>query len=202
MAGWKSPGRAAMFTLMRKIFSTAACTLALGLFAALPATAQSTPKLIGSFKAWEAYSYQESGSPVCFMLGRPSSSAYYRKGKKVSNVKRGDVYVLVTHRPARNSRNVVSVTSGYQYAEASTVKVKVDSKSYALYTADKAALRNGADPETAWARDEDDAVLTDAMRKGNRMLITGTSKRGTETRDRYSLSGFTAAHKAISKACK
>jgi hypothetical protein len=31
--------------------------------------------------------------------------------------------------------------------------------------------------------------------------VEGRSKRGTQTRDRYSLSGFTAAHAAISKAC-
>ena len=39
-------------------------------------------------------------------------------------------------------------------------------------------------------------------RAGAEMVVTGTSWRGTETRDTYSLSGFSAAHKAISTACR
>jgi hypothetical protein len=33
------------------------------------------------------------------------------------------------------------------------------------------------------------------------MIVKGTSSRGTLTTDTYSLSGFTAAFNAISKAC-
>jgi hypothetical protein len=40
-----------------------------------------------------------------------------------------------------------------------------------------------------------------AMRRGNSLVVEGTSARGTVTTDRYSLSGFTAAHNAISRAC-
>ena len=57
--------------------------------------------------------------------------------------------------------------------------------------------------DTAWARNKkDDAALVRAMRAGSRMIVTGTSSRGTKTKDTYSLSGISAAHKAIGKACK
>jgi hypothetical protein len=55
---------------------------------------------------------------------------------------------------------------------------------------------------TAWL-DEDDAArrLIQAMRRGRELEVRGTSSRGTDTVDRYSLHGFSAAHDAIDKAC-
>ena len=46
------------------------------------------------------------------------------------------------------------------------------------------------------------AKLVRAMKSGNRMVVYGTSSRGTKTTDTYSLSGFTAMKKRIDKACK
>ena len=43
--------------------------------------------------------------------------------------------------------------------------------------------------------------LVGAMRAGLAMVTTGRSKRGTKTVDTYSLHGFSAAYKAISRAC-
>ena len=57
--------------------------------------------------------------------------------------------------------------------------------------------------DTAWARDAaSDSAMVKAMIRGNTMVIRGTSNRGTVTTDTYSLSGFTAAHNAINKACR
>ena len=39
------------------------------------------------------------------------------------------------------------------------------------------------------------------MKKGNRMVVKGTSSRGTLTTDTFSLKGFTKAYGAIGKAC-
>jgi invasion protein IalB len=172
----------------------------------LPSTlaqAQTTPKLLGTHNAWEAYTYKEGDNTVCFILGRPKSMAAFRGGKQVKNVQRGEIYVLVTHRPAQNSRNVVSINAGYPFKLGSKVSVQIDkNKAYQMFTADEKALKEGAANDTAWARDDTDAALVKAMRAGNSMRVTGTSRRGTETRDTYSLSGFTAAHQAIDKACQ
>ena len=55
---------------------------------------------------------------------------------------------------------------------------------------------------TAWSNTPaDDAKLVEAMRKGGKLTVKGVSSRGTETVDQFSLSGFTAAMKAISDAC-
>ena len=59
-----------------------------------------------------------------------------------------------------------------------------------------------ADGSTAWLDDDKDtARLLTAMRAGRELVVEGTSNRGTRTVDRYSLYGFTAAHRAIGKAC-
>ncbi|MGZ0244927.1 MAG: invasion associated locus B family protein, partial [Alphaproteobacteria bacterium] len=72
------------------------------------------------------------------------------------------------------------------------VQVAIGAKKFDLFT-------NG---DTAWARStKDDRNLATAMRGGARMVVTGQSSRGTKTKDTYSLSGISAAHKAIGKAC-
>ena len=100
--------------------------------------------------------------------------------------------MLITHRPADKTRDVVSVVAGYSYKADSDVRVDIDGKNHTLFT-------HG---ERAWARDSaTDRRLVDAMRSGRKMVVRGTSERGTATTDTYSLSGFTAAHQAITKAC-
>ena len=39
------------------------------------------------------------------------------------------------------------------------------------------------------------------MKKGSNLVVKGTSQRGTETTDSYSLTGITAGMAAIDKAC-
>jgi invasion protein IalB len=193
------------FTAMKRVLTIAALLAGLSgmVLSSTLAQAQTTPKLLGTHNAWEAYTYKEGDNTVCFMLSRPTKSAAYRSGKRVNNVKRGEIYVLVTHRPAQNSRNVVSINVGYPFEKGSNVSIQVDkNKSYQMFTADEKALKEGAANDTAWARDDTDQALVKAMRAGNTMRVIGTSRRGTETRDTYSLSGFTAAHQAISGACK
>lgn len=46
-----------------------------------------------------------------------------------------------------------------------------------------------------------DAELIKEMKRGSRMIVTGTSSRGTQTKDTYSLKGFNKAYMAISKKC-
>ena len=59
------------------------------------------------------------------------------------------------------------------------------------------------DSSTAWsASAREEHKMVEAMRAGRSMIVAGVSRRGTQTTDTYSLLGFTAAHKAINKACK
>ncbi|MEE8247875.1 MAG: invasion associated locus B family protein, partial [Alphaproteobacteria bacterium] len=58
---------------------------------------------------------------------------------------------------------------------------------------------NGA---SAWAPTAvDDKAIVKSMRAGSSMTVKGTSSRGTQTTDTYSLLGFSKALGAITKAC-
>jgi invasion protein IalB len=135
------------------------------------------------FKDWSFHIAGQKKKKICYIHGKPRKTTGKYK-------LRGPTYMQVTHRIANRARNEVSITAGYSYKKDSSVSVQIDKKTFSMYTA-------GA---TAWSRD--DAVLVAAMRAGTSMNVTGTSKRGTVTKDRYSLSGFTAAHKAINRACR
>ena len=135
------------------------------------------------FKDWSVHIAGKKNKKICYIHGKPKKSAGKYK-------LRGPIYMQVAHRIASGARNEVSITAGYSYKKGSAVSVKIDKKYFSMYT----------DGTTAWSRD--DAALVAAMRAGTLMNVTGTSKRGTVTKDRYSLSGFTAAHKAINRACR
>ena len=99
----------------------------------------------------------------------------------------------MTNRPAENIKGEVNFIAGYNYKKNSSVKVKINKKTFDLFT----------QQDGAWSREPSvDAKLVKAMKNGNRMTVIGTSSRGTKTTDTYSLSGFTAVKKRIDKACK
>ncbi len=150
------------------------------------ALAQSSPKLIGSFRDWEAFTFTEKGRKICYMVSAPKSS-------QPKNVKRGDIYFMVTHRPAEKVRDEISVYAGYPYRKGVNATARIGGASFELIT----------QGENAWTPDvATDKRMVRAMIKGKSMIVRGISQRGTTTTDRYSLLGFTAAHKAIDKACK
>lgn len=159
-------------------------TLPLILLVAGGAQAQDIKRLEGAGD-WRAYAFQEKGNPVCYMVSEP-------KKDEGNYSRRGDIYLMVTHRPAEKSTDVVNVVAGYDYRTDSEVEVKVDSDVFDLFT----------HKDTAWAPTEDeDRRLVQAMIKGKTMVIRGTSSRGTDTKDTYSLIGFTRAYNSINKAC-
>ena len=150
------------------------------------ATAAPADKDLGSFKSWNALSYTESGALACMMFSEPEKSA----GKYTQ---RGDIYAFVTHRPASKSLNQVSFEAGYTFQKSSAVNVTIDQERYNLITLGS----------TAWSDESDvNNRIVQAMRADKMMIVRGTSSRGTETTDSYSLHGFSAAHQTINRACK
>ena len=139
---------------------------------------------LGTFADWSAFRDTSGSQPVCYIGSLPKRSAG-------TYSQRGNTYIQVTHRPADKSYDVVSVTAGYPYQPKSQVEVEIDGKDFALY----------AEGGLAWADDKTDVELVEAMRRGRQLIVRGTSSRGTQTTDTYSLAGFTAARNAIEKAC-
>jgi invasion protein IalB len=156
---------------------------------ALPAAAQNGPKALGTFDAWTAIELAEKSGKVCYMAARPTKS-------QPDGAKRGDVLLTIMHRPAAKQRDEVSFQSGYPFKPGAPVVIDVEKKKFELFT------KPETDAEGAWARDAAmDKALVDAMKGGNSLTVKGTSGRGTDTTDTFSLAGFTKAYAEIGKAC-
>ncbi len=150
-----------------------------------PSAGAQVPKQLSSHKDWTTFAYAEKGKKVCYAAAKPADS-------EPKAVKRGEIFFLITLRPAEKVVDEVSMVAGYPFKDGSEVVVEVDGKKFDLFT----------DTETAWARAvQTDKAIVQAMVKGNDLVVRGTSARGTKTVDRYSLQGFKAAHEAILKAC-
>ena len=102
--------------------------------------------------------------------------------------KRGESYILV-YRINKNPEAIVQINSGYPYKEKEPVNVKIDNKIYEFYSED----------DSAWTNNDKEIIY--AMKKGITLNVTGISKRGTKTTDKYTLNGFTAAYTKLSKNC-
>ena len=142
-------------------------------------------KILGEYDDWVAYSYIDVTGKVCYIASTP-------KKEEGKYTKRGDIYALVTHRPRDNSFDTISIVSGYDYKKNSKTTLRIGKKDFELFT----------EKDRAWATSENtDKLIVKAMKDGYKMIVHGTSNRGTKTKDTYSLKGFSNAYKAISKAC-
>lgn len=152
---------------------------------ATPALAQ-TPNRIGTFSDWSAYAYSDGRGKVCYAASQPKTEA-------PQGLNRDPAYFMITARPSENVRGEVSVIMGYPFKDGSRVSVDVDGQKFAMFTKDDGAWIENAAQESA---------LVAAMRKGHSLVIGGTSRRGTQTTDTYSLSGISASLDALAKNCR
>lgn len=161
--------------------------IALALVLNISSAQAAAPQVLGEYGDWVAYYYRDSAGPVCYMASTPKKD----EGKYT---KRGDIYAVVTHRPNEKSFDVVNFNAGYTYKSGTKVIVKIGAKTFEnLFTSG----------DKAWATSEKtDKEIVSAMKRGSRMVVHGTSSRGTKTKDTYSLSGFSSAYRAISNKCK
>lgn len=167
-------------------------------FAALPAmAAPPEAKPLGTFGDWEAAWFMDNGNKVCYMASKPAStkSSQPLKGRDES-------YLFITHWPADNEKNAVTVSAGFSIKKGSRATITVDGKVYnlAIRGSDKATA--DADEEMAWMDDQDkEDELATAIAKGSSLSVKTTSGRGTVITDTYSLDGSGNAYKAISAEC-
>jgi hypothetical protein len=142
------------------------------------ATSPQGPRRLGDFQDWTAAVHTEGGQKVCYAFTRASRTDPSREG----------VILTVTHRAA--GRDQVALSAGYAYPRNAAVTVTVGQTQLAFYTGGN----------SAFARDGRAAVA--AFRAGATAVSRGPrgGRRGTAT-DTFSLTGFTAAHEAISQEC-
>jgi Invasion associated locus B (IalB) protein len=164
----------------------------LGVCAAGPALAQSAER-VAAHTDWSVF--VASDPKECYIVSPPTSSVARRDGQP-AEVQRGDVRLFVAFRPGENVSNEVSFTGGYPFREGSPVTLAIGADSFTL------GPGSNDSGEWAWTEPADDARAVAAMRRGSTARVTGTSTRGTETEDTFSLAGFTAAVEDAEARCR
>lgn len=167
--------------------------LVAGLSLAVMATAvsaqQQSSNRVAAKTDWSVF--VEDNPTECWSVSAPKETVNTQDGRAVA-VRRGDILLFVFYRPAAGVKGQLTFTGGYPFADGSTVNLKVGESTFELFS----------DGEWAWpATAEDDAKIITAMKRGTDAVLTGRSGRGTQTKDTFSLLGFTAAVEDAAKRC-
>ena len=162
----------------------AACVIVSAGIGTGPALAQSV-KQIGTFHEWSAYSASEGTDAICFAMAKPDdvtpSPDDYPQG-----------YLYLSRRPSQNISDEINLVAGFTFQPDSTVTLNVAGQNYQLFTQNDAA----------WLQDPtQNDNLAGMMRAGTSVVIEGTSAKGIKVKETFSLSGATAASKAVSTGC-
>lgn len=172
--------------MIRGLLLSSLCCGALS--AATPAFAE-PGDLLGVFKNWSAYSTGSGDSLTCYALSKPRASR--------PQAKRGEIFLIVTDWPSRKVKAEPQVVPGYEFKANVPVTLGIGSDRFEFFS------RNEAKSGTAWLRNLGDTErLRTALMTGVSAVVRGTSARGTNTVDTYSLAGFGDAVAKMHDFCK
>lgn len=144
--------------------------------AAAPGHAQA-PTRIKQHNAWGAYSYQGETGKTCYILSVPTQ-------KLPADRDHGEVFFMLAQHPGQSTSLEPQFVVGYSFKDDSRVTLEIDGKKFAMFTRG----------QNAWMENPaEEPVVVEAMRVGATMSLVGESRRGTQTRYTYSLSGVTAS---------
>jgi invasion protein IalB len=156
--------------------------------AAVAAGGDAQPSLLGQYGDWGAYAASPGGNRVCFALAKPKTSKTEPAGRS-----RDQSYVFISSRPAEKVKHEVSVIIGYPFKTSSDATAEIGTAKFAMYTQN----------DGAWIKNiTEEARMVDAMRKGTDLTVKGTSGRGTQSTDQFSLKGLAQALDKIEQECK
>lgn len=159
------------------------------LLGGMAAAQEQTDNRVGATTDWSVF--EETDPRECFAVSAPTEMVNTRDGSPVT-VSRGETYLFVFYRPGAGVQGQVTFTGGYPFDGGSTVTLEISGTEFQLFT----------EGNWAWpATPEDDARIVSAMRAGAQAVLTGVSGRGTQTRDTFSLLGFTASVEDAAARC-
>lgn len=142
-------------------------------------------RLLGDFRDWSAYTAADGVGNICFALAKPIEVIPQPDGFTAA-------YLYLTNRPSESVANEVNLVAGFAFAPDTPATLEVSGETFDLFT----------EADAAWLLDPARADgLASAMRAGTTIILEGTSNRGIKIRETFSLSGATAASRAIDAEC-
>ena len=142
-------------------------------------------KKVGKFKDWEAMIIVEQTGKICFAQSAPvlqSPKSSLREAR-----------MFVSFRPGEKVSNEISITSGYEFNKKNTITAISGKSKYKFDIAQEGF---------AWIADNKlENKMIKTMKRGSRIMVTGYNQKGSQTKDHYSLLGFTKAYNAAKTSC-
>ena len=165
--------------------------MALAVMIASGAQAQETStNQVATNTAWSVF--EDNDPRECWAVSAPTETVNTKDGRVVA-VRRGDILLMTFFRPGAGVQGQITFTGGYPFAGGSTVNLNIDGTEFEMFT----------EGEWAWpASTDDDAKVLAAMKRGAEAVLTARSSRGTQTKDTFSLLGYTAAVEEAEKRCQ
>ena len=151
--------------------------------AACPALADAPTPLgpnAGVFGNWRAATYGTGAAKTCYAFTKPQIS-------KPNWKTRGLVMLTVTER--QGSRDEISLTPGYIYPKAAVISMRIGKTSIQFSVQGNVAFTSSTSAALAGFAAQDVAVAK------------STGPRHKPVEDTFSLTGYSAAYKAIAQAC-
>jgi len=162
---------------------------------AVPATAQTATRK-DSKTDWSIFVEEPPAvqQKTCWLASAPQKVENSRNGQPVE-VDRGEIAIFVLYIPGEGVSGEVSFASGYPFGSGASAVMQIGSARYTLDT-------DPDTPQVAFGPTPDiDSQIRNSMKKGAEAVVTAQSARGTDTKDTFSLTGFTAAVEEIEKLC-
>ena len=143
-------------------------------------------KKVGKFKDWETLVLNKDNELVCFAQTKP-----VLQSPKSSNLRGARLFV--SFRPTDKINDEISTTSGYEFNSQNSILATSGKRKYKF---------DIIQDSFAWITDNKvEKKMIKTMKKGSRITVTAYNKSGSQTKDHYSLLGFTKAYNAAKKSC-
>ena len=142
-------------------------------------------KKMGTHKNWETYITNNGNGKTCFAQTKPVLQSPKANPR--------DARLFISFRPGEKIANEISVTSGYEFNKKNLVTAISGKNKYEFDI-----MQEGF----AWMTSKKfEKRMIKTMKKGSRIMITGYNQNGSQTKDHYSLLGFTKAYNATKANC-
>jgi invasion protein IalB len=172
--------------------------------------AAAKPALVGTYGDWSVFQSQSGKNRICYTLAQP-------KDREPADLKRDAAYAFISERPAEGVRNEVSFIMGFDVGGAPAASDAKDKDSKDKKKDSKKKDSEGVAPTAVigdasfellpkganlWVKNAaKESELIAEMRKGSKLVIKASSKKGNLDTDTYSLAGFSQAIDRALKDC-
>ena len=141
---------------------------------------------LGQYGDWTLLGNDASPRTVCFVATAPKSS-------EPKGLNREPAYFYISSWPKDGVKAEISIRPGYKVKKGSDATLLIEGTGYKLSPRDDRLYVDDATRELK---------LIEALRKSSAAKLAGTSDRGTQILDTFSLSGLTEALQALAATCK